>query len=53
MGDILEILKKIHSSNETQTAGKPEFIIAGLGNPDGMYTFTPHIAVFLALDYIS
>ncbi len=53
MADILEILKKIHSSTDTQTAGKPDFIIAGLGNPDGKYTFTRHNAGFLALDYIS
>lgn len=50
MADIFELLKKISSEKEPSP---PEFIIAGLGNPDGKYTFTRHNAGFLALDYVA
>mgnify|MGYP003326452654 CR=1 FL=1 len=51
MADIFELFKKI--SKKKDTAFTPEFIVAGLGNPDEKYTFTRHNAGFLALDYIS
>lgn len=35
------------------SAGSPEFIIAGLGNPGREYEFTRHNAGFLTLDHIA
>ena len=34
-------------------AGKPEFIIAGLGNPGKEYEYSRHNAGFLCLDILS
>lgn len=52
MANIFDLFKQI-STNSDASAGAPEFIIAGLGNPGEKYTFTRHNAGFLALDYIS
>ena len=52
MADIFELFKKISEKKES-VPFTPEFIVAGLGNPDSKYTFTRHNAGFLALDYIS
>ena len=52
MADIFELFKKISHGSETGRT-PPEYIIAGLGNPDEKYTLTRHNAGFLALDYIS
>ena len=46
MADIFELFKKI-SGTSTQDSGKPEFIIAGLGNPGDKYTFTRHNGIFV------
>ena len=51
MADIFELLKKISQGDSSSTP--PEFIVAGLGNPEEKYTFTRHNAGFLALDYIA
>ncbi len=52
MADIFELFKKIQSA-DTASVGKPEFIVAGLGNPEDKYTFTRHNAGFLAADFLS
>ena len=51
MGDIFDIFKKI----ETESVSKDpvSFLVVGLGNPGGEYTFTRHNAGFLTIDYIS
>ena len=52
MADIFELFKKIGTGNTT-TAGTPEYIIVGLGNPGDKYITTRHNAGYMALDYIS
>ena len=52
MADIFELFKQIAQKKDNDAAA-PEFIIAGLGNPDEKYTFTRHNAGFLAMDFIS
>ena len=52
MADIFELFKQISQKKDSEAA-VPEYIIAGLGNPDEKYTFTRHNAGFLAMDYIS
>ncbi len=51
MANIFDLFKKIESK---ESSTEPvSFIIAGLGNPGGKYTFTRHNAGFLAASYIS
>ena len=52
MADIFDLFKKI-SQNKESAQTPPEYIIAGLGNPDEKYTQTRHNAGFMALEYIS
>jgi PTH1 family peptidyl-tRNA hydrolase len=49
---IFDAFKKIESNN-TNTGGKPEYIIVGLGNPDTKYLNTRHNAGFMAIDMLS
>lgn len=37
----------------TEPVGTPEFIVAGLGNPDRKYTYTRHNSGFLCVDMLS
>jgi PTH1 family peptidyl-tRNA hydrolase len=43
---------KLFDKNKAEP-GKIKYIITGLGNPGGKYTYTRHNAGFLALDYVS
>lgn len=52
MADIFELFKKI-STNSDSMSSKPEYIVAGLGNPGVEYEKTRHNAGFLALDSIA
>lgn len=47
-----DLFKKI-SSGGAQSAGKPEYIVAGLGNPGKEYEQTRHNAGFLAIDFVA
>lgn len=49
---IDDLFKKIASGN-SQTVGKPEYIVAGLGNPGREYEETRHNAGFLAIDFVA
>lgn len=46
-----DLFKKISTGNAV--GGKPEYIIAGLGNPGKEYEETRHNAGFLAIDHIA
>lgn len=48
---IQDLFKKIETTR-TPT-GKPEYIVAGLGNPGREYAETRHNAGFMALDFIA
>ena len=48
---IEDLFKQI--STTAHTSGKPEYIVAGLGNPGREYEETRHNAGFLAIDYIA
>lgn len=52
MADIFDLFKKISTQN-TQSGGTPEYIVAGLGNPGEKYHLTRHNAGFMAMDYLS
>ena len=41
------------SSGGAKSTGKPEYIVAGLGNPGREYEETRHNAGFLAIDYVA
>ena len=47
-----DLFKKI-SSGGAQSAGKPEYIVAGLGNPGKEYEQTRHNAGFFAIDFVA
>ena len=49
---IDDLFKKIATGN-TQNVGKPEYIVAGLGNPGREYEETRHNAGFLAIDFVA
>ncbi len=48
---IEDLFKQI--STTAHTSGKPEYIVAGLGNPGREYEETRHNAGFLAIDYVA
>ena len=51
MADIFDLFKQISTSSSA--SGKPEFIVAGLGNPGSEYEKTRHNAGFMAIDVIA
>ena len=50
MADIFELFRKI--SKKEEPVGKPDYILAGLGNPGGQYAATRHNAGFMAVDRV-
>ena len=48
---IEDLFKQIATSSHT--SGKPEYIVAGLGNPGREYEETRHNAGFLAIDFVA
>ncbi len=50
--DILELLNKL-SLEKNNSAGKIEYIVAGLGNPGNKYDGTRHNAGFVAADAVA
>ena len=51
MADIFDLFKQISTSSSA--SGKPEYIVAGLGNPGSEYEKTRHNAGFMAIDVIT
>lgn len=51
MANIFDLFKKIEKKEEP-AGSAPEYIVAGLGNPDAKYHQTRHNAGFMALDFI-
>ena len=51
--DIFDKLKKLSQQYGTNNGAKPEFIIAGLGNPGIQYENTRHNAGFMAVDMLA
>ena len=49
---IEDLFKQI-STSSSHTSGKPEYIVAGLGNPGKEYEETRHNAGFLAIDFVA
>ena len=49
---IDDLFKQI-ASGSARASGKPEYIVAGLGNPGREYEETRHNAGFLAIDYVA
>ena len=52
MADIFDLFKQISTENKS-ASGKPEYIVAGLGNPGAEYAETRHNAGFMAIDVIA
>lgn len=38
---------------KTEAVGAPEFLVAGLGNPEKKYTLTRHNSGFLCVDFLA
>ena len=49
---IEDLFKQI-STSSSHISGKPEYIVAGLGNPGKEYEETRHNAGFLAIDFVA
>lgn len=50
---IMDIFAKLEAERGTSAGGKPEWLIAGLGNPGMVYENTRHNAGFMALDTLA